>query len=42
MEVLNKSKNLVIKWSGLGETGEFSQRKGCGRPSKLSKFLAKR
>ena len=41
MEVLNNSKNCVMRWSVRCETGEFSQRKGCGRPSKLSKILAK-
>ena len=32
MEILYKSKNLVIKWSVCCETGEFSPRKGSGRP----------
>ena len=37
MELLNKSKNWVMKWYVHGKTGEFSRRKVSDRPSKLSK-----
>ena len=35
IEFLYKSKNWVIKWPVFGKTGEFSQRKGSGRPINL-------
>ena len=35
MEFLSKSKNWMIKWSVCDETGEFSRRKGSGRPINL-------
>ena len=39
MEILNKSKNWVIKWSVCDETGEFSRRKGSCRPINLCVWL---
>lgn len=36
MEILNKSKNRVLKWYVRGNTGEFNRKKESGRQPKLS------